>query len=75
MISMKRIILLFCCLAISAWSMSQNAGGMINRPKIGDNSQKSSNPKNYNHNNQDKKAYVGFFKYDSVCGFEEAWQW
>ena len=67
MISMKRIILLFCCLAISAWSMSQNAGGMINRPKIGDNSQKSSNPKNYNHNNQDKKAYVGFFKYDSVC--------
>ena len=66
---MKRTLTLLCGLLISEWSMSQNAGGMINRPQKNRKTNKSETI--VAKKQSDNRAVVSFTKYDYVESFSE----
>ena len=66
---MKRALILLCGLLISEWSMSQNAGGMINRPQKNRKNNKSETI--VAKKQSDNRAVNSFTKYDNVKNFDE----
>ena len=66
---LKRTLILLCGLLISEWSMSQNAGGMINRPQKNRKNNKSETI--VAKNQSDNRVVNSFTKYDNVMNFDE----